>query len=62
MKTLAIMMQPAAAHITFGWFDLAWPNIAFWIAVILAFAFLTWARIPRAMEAGTDTRREGVDS
>ena len=62
MEKLTIMSQPAAAHIAFGWFNLAWPNIAFWIAVIVVFVLFAWARIPKGMEADAESRRKGVDS
>ena len=55
------MTQPAAPHAVFGWFNLAWPNIAFWVAVIVVFIVFSWARIPLAMEADAQTRRERHD-
>jgi hypothetical protein len=62
MNSLAVMAQPAAAHVRFGWFDLAWPNIAFWIAVLFVFVLFAWARIPKAMEADAKARKHGTDS
>lgn len=53
------MSRADVAHVEFGWFNLAWPNIAFWIAVIAVFFFFAWLRIPRAMEADADSRRRG---
>lgn len=61
MEKLAILKQPAAAHVVFGWFNLTWPNIAFWLAVIVIFALFSWIRIPAAMEADAVSRREGAD-
>ena len=54
LENLAIMSQPAVAHVKFGWFNLAWPNIAFWIAVIAVFFLFAWLRIPLAMEADAE--------
>ncbi len=59
LESLAIMSEPVVAHVEFGWFNLAWPNIAFWIAVIAVFFLFAWLRIPRAMEADVDSRRKG---
>jgi hypothetical protein len=61
MEKLAIIAQPAAPHFTFGWFNLAWPNIAFWVAVIVVFFVLAWARIPMVMEADAASRGKGTD-
>ena len=61
MENLIIMSQPAAPHVNFGWFNLAWPNIAFWVAAILVFVLSAWARIPLFMEADVDSRRKEVD-
>ena len=57
MEKLSIMTQPVASHVVFGWFNLVWPNIAFWIAVIVVFFVLAWARIPLVMEADAESRR-----
>ena len=62
MEKLAILSQPAAPHVAFGWFNLVWPNIAFWIAVIVVFFLFSWARIPLAMEADAESRRTGAGS
>jgi hypothetical protein len=62
METFAIMTQPAVPHVAFGWFNLAWPNIAFWIAVIFFFFVFAWARIPVVMEADAESRRKEADS
>jgi hypothetical protein len=61
MEKLAIFTQAAAPHVVFGWFNLVWPDIAFWIAVIAAFFVLAWARIPPIMDADAESRRNGVD-
>lgn len=57
LESLAIMARPAVAHVQIGWFNLAWPNIALWIAVIAVFFLFAWLRIPRAMEADATSRR-----
>ena len=62
MDKLAIMSQPVTPHVVFGWFNMSWPNIAFWIALIVVFVVFAWARIPQAMEADAESRRKGVDS
>jgi hypothetical protein len=62
MENLSIMTQPAVSHVAFGWFNLAWPNIAFWIAVIVVFFVFAWARIPLVMEADAESRGERADT
>jgi hypothetical protein len=62
MENLSIMAQPAASHVAFGWFNLAWPNIAFWVATIVVFIVFAWARIPFVMEADAESRRKSADS
>ena len=62
MDKFAIMAQPAASHVAFGWFNLAWPNIAFWVAAIVVFVLFAWARIPLVMEADAESRRKRADS
>lgn len=57
MQHLSIFTHPAAAHLVFGWFDLAVPNIAFWLAVVVIFAVFTRARIPLFMEADAASRK-----
>ena len=57
LPNLAALTHPAAANVQFGWFDLAWPNIAFWVAVVLAFLICAWLRIPLFMEADAAARR-----
>ena len=61
MEKLSIFIQPAASDVAFGWFNLVWPNIAFWIAVIVVFFVLAWARIPPIMGADAESRRNGAD-
>jgi len=57
MDTLDIMSAPAASRVIFSIFNLAWPDIAFWVAVIIVFALFTWARIPQVMESDAASRR-----
>jgi len=61
VQHLSILTQPAVAHADFGWFNLAWPNIGFWIAAIVLFALFVWGRIPLVMEADAASRRKGAD-
>jgi hypothetical protein len=64
LHSLAIMSQPAVAQLHFGWFDLAWPNIAMWIAILVLFPLLAWARIPTVMEmdaAAREAQHEGEE-
>lgn len=62
MDKLAIMAQPPVPHVVFGWFNLSWPDIAFWIAVVVVFAVFAWARIPLVMDEDTESRRKAEDS
>lgn len=57
LQSLDIMSYPAAAKLQFGWFDLAWPNIFFWLAVIVTFIICTRARIPGWMESDAASRQ-----
>ncbi len=59
MDKLAIMSEPAVAHVNFGIFNLAWPDIAFWILVIAIFVVAAWARIPQFMESDAASRQTG---
>lgn len=61
MQKLSIVTHPAASHFVFGWLNLVWPNITFWIAVIVIFFVLAWARIPLVMEADAESRRNGAE-
>ena len=61
MRNLAILSQAAVPHLGFGWFNLAAPNIAFWLAVIVLFAAFIWARIPLVMEADAASREKEAE-
>lgn len=61
MDHLAILSRNPVPHVAFGWFNLAWPNIAFWIAAIAVFILFARARMPSIMEADARSRRKGVD-
>lgn len=61
MGKLAILTHMAAPHVAFGWFNLVWPNIAFWIVAIVMFFVLAWARIPSVMESDAESRRKGAE-
>lgn len=61
MGSLSILSQSAVPHVDIGWFNLAWPNIAFWVAVIVLFAIFVWARIPLFMEADAASRRKEAE-
>ena len=58
LDSLSILSQTAVAHVEFGWFNLAWPNIGFWIAVIVVFILFAWTRIPMVMESDAESRKE----
>jgi hypothetical protein len=53
------MAKPAVPHVVFGIFNLAWPNIAFWVLVVVVFVVASWARMPTFMESDAASRREG---
>lgn len=61
MQNLAIETLPVVPHIVFGIFDLAIPDLIFWVAVIVAFFAGCWARIPNFMTHGAtpDERSTG---
>ncbi|WP_455385384.1 hypothetical protein [Acidihalobacter prosperus] len=59
MSTLDLMTKPPVPHVVFGIFNLAWPNILFWVLVIVVFAFAAWGRIPEFMESDAETRKGG---
>lgn len=61
MSTLALMTKTPVPHVTFGIFNLAWPNIMFWILVVVIFAIAAYARIPEFMESDVDSRHGGSD-
>lgn len=52
MQNLPIQSLPAVPHLVFGIFNLAIPDLIFWIAVIVAFVAGCWARMPKFMEHG----------
>jgi len=56
MDKLSIMSEPALRHVDFGIFNLAWPDIIFWVLVIIVFALAVWARIPQFMESDRASR------
>ena len=49
MQKLTIETLPVVPHIVFGIFNLAIPNLIFWVAVIVVFFAGCWARIPNFM-------------
>ena len=51
MNSLSLMAKPEVAHVTFGIFNLSWPNIGFWALVVIIFAFGCWAPMPAFMES-----------
>jgi hypothetical protein len=57
MHSLTLMTKPVVPHVVFGIFNLAWPNIGFWVLVVIIFAFGSWARIPAFMESDAGSRR-----
>ncbi len=61
MRNLTIETLPAVPHIVFGIFNLAIPDLIFWVAVVLAFFAGCWARMPKFMAHGNtpDDRRTG---
>jgi len=61
MQNLTIETLPAVPHIVFGLFNLAVPDLIFWVAVVLVFFAGCWARMPKFMAHGAtqDDRRAG---
>lgn len=57
LKSLPIMHQPAVAHVVFGIFNLAWPNIVFWAAGLVIFSVGAYARMPEFMEMDGKSRK-----
>ncbi|OFC61632.1 hypothetical protein BAE30_04350 [Acidithiobacillus caldus] len=57
LKSLTLMHQPAVAHVVFGIFNLAWPNIAFWAVGLVFFGIGVYARMPHFMEMDKNTRK-----
>lgn len=52
MQNLIIETLPVVPHIVFGIFDLAIPDLIFWVAVLFAFFAGCWARMPNFMTHG----------
>jgi len=61
MDKLAIMAEPVFRHVSFGIFNLAWPDIIFWILVVIVFPVAVWLRIPQTMESDAASRDEETD-
>jgi len=61
MQNLTIETLPTVPHLVFGIFNLAIPNLLFWVAVILVFFVGCWARMPKFMAHGStkEDRRTG---
>lgn len=57
MQNLIIETLPVVPHVVFGIFDLAIPDLIFWVAVIFAFFAGCWARIPNFMTGDTPEDR-----
>ncbi len=57
MKPLPAQLMPATAHVVFGIFNLAIPNIFAWVALITVFFVAAWARLPRIFEPGAEKER-----
>ena len=53
MQELTTETLPAVPHVVFGIFNLAIPNLIFWVVVIFVFFAGCWARIPNFMTHGT---------
>ncbi len=58
LNTLDIMSQQVAPRLQYGLLDLAWPNIFFWLAVVVVFTICVRARIPGWMESDAASRQE----
>jgi hypothetical protein len=56
---LELMTKLAVPHVVFGIFNLAWPNIAIWVLIVIVFAVACWARMPKFMESDTASRSAG---
>ncbi len=61
MSTLNLMTKPPVPHVVFGIFNLAWPNILFWVLVVVVFALAAWGRIPEFMESDAASRNGGSE-
>ena len=62
MDKLDLIAIPALHHVSFGIFNLALSDIAFWVAVIIVFVLAAWARIPQVMESDTASRNRRPDA
>jgi hypothetical protein len=56
VDSLTLTHDPTVPHVLFGIFNLAWPNIAFWLVGIVIFAIGVYARIPESMEMDAEDR------
>ena len=50
LNELTTQTLPAVPHVIFGIFNLAIPNIIFWVIVIVVFAVSAWLRLPGFIE------------
>jgi uncharacterized membrane protein len=50
MSDLTTQTLPAVPHVVFGIFNLAIPNIIFWVIVIVVLFLGSWARLPKFIE------------
>jgi len=50
MEPLPAQLLPATAHVVFGIFNLAIPNILAWVALIIVFFVAAWMRLPRIFD------------
>lgn len=53
MDQLTTQSLPAVPHVVFGIFNLAIPNIMFWILVVVVFCVSAWLRLPGFIEHGS---------
>ncbi len=61
MQNLTVENLPAVPHVVFGVFNLAVPDLLFWIAVIVVFFVGCWARMPKFMEHGSSAPDRRAD-
>ncbi len=57
MEPLPAQLMPVTAHVVFGIFNLAIPNILAGAALISVFFLAAWARLPRIFEPGAGKER-----
>ena len=50
VDVLPTQLLPAVPHIHFSIFNLAIPNLAAWVALIIAFGAAAWLRLPSFFE------------